>query len=326
MEIPLMSFEQISAQMDECGVKGEPFVFFINFKATHGWIGNRAEADSLGIKIQLGENNATQKHKKYPPASFKKTPITALRYRAMFDRIQFYLQRGDSFLANLTSPTRVEFEESFETIFEQAEATYKLFVPENFVVFSPECFVRIENNVISSFPMKGTLSAALYSTPEKLQKDKKENAEHATIVDLIRNDISQVAYPIRVEKYKFIAKVKTNDGDLWQMSSLISGQLLPEFKHHYGSILKSLLPAGSITGAPKESTIKIIEEIENYDRGFYTGIMGEFDGQVFDSGVMIRFIEKLQNSTIFKSGGGITIYSNAENEYQELIQKVYLPF
>ena len=72
--------------------------------------------------------------------------------------------------------------------------------------------------------------------------------------------------------------------------------------------------------------MQIIAEAEQYDRGFYTGIMGEFDGQNVDSGVMIRFIEHKSGQLIFKSGGGITVFSELEKEYNELIQKVYLPF
>jgi para-aminobenzoate synthetase component 1 len=145
-------------------------------------------------------------------------------------------------------------------------------------------------------------------------------------VDLIRNDLSKVAYPIQVEKYQYVEKVKTNTGKLWQMSSKITGKLMPKFEGKFGSILKELLPAGSITGAPKKATMQLIAKIEAYERGFYTGIMGKFDGNSFNSGVLIRFIEKRKDGLIFKSGGGITVFSEATKEYDELIQKVYLPF
>ncbi len=72
--------------------------------------------------------------------------------------------------------------------------------------------------------------------------------------------------------------------------------------------------------------MQIIKDAEAYDRGFYTGIMGKFDGKNLDSGVMIRFIEQRGQQKIFKSGGGITIQSDPQKEYEELIQKVYLPF
>jgi Anthranilate/para-aminobenzoate synthases component I len=87
-----------------------------------------------------------------------------------------------------------------------------------------------------------------------------------------------------------------------------------------------LLPAGSITGAPKLATVQSIAEAETYDRGYYTGIMGCFDGTSLQSAVMIRFVEEQPDgSLVFKAGGGITTRSDAKSEYQELLDKVYAP-
>jgi para-aminobenzoate synthetase component 1 len=93
----------------------------------------------------------------------------------------------------------------------------------------------------------------------------------------------------------------------------------------------NLLPAGSITGTPKRKTVEIIHEIEKYDRGFFTGIWGIYDGTSLDTAVLIRFIERKKNNTnnknqyIYKSGGGITLDSDINNEYNEMIEKVYIP-
>lgn len=90
-------------------------------------------------------------------------------------------------------------------------------------------------------------------------------------------------------------------------------------------IIFRLLPAGSITGAPKPKTVEIIAQAEDYRRGFYTGIMGHYaDGQL-DSAVMIRFIEQENGQLHFKAGGGITAKSRWESEYNEVIQKIYVP-
>jgi para-aminobenzoate synthetase component 1 len=89
-----------------------------------------------------------------------------------------------------------------------------------------------------------------------------------------------------------------------------------------GAIIFSLLPAGSISGAPKKKTV---EKAENYPRNYFTGIFGIFDGNNLDSAVMIRFIENINDEFYFKSGGGITFMSNPESEYQEMINKVYVP-
>ncbi|MFZ1573367.1 MAG: chorismate-binding protein, partial [Candidatus Kapaibacterium sp.] len=96
--------------------------------------------------------------------------------------------------------------------------------------------------------------------------------------------------------------------------------------NHIGDTLISLLPAGSISGAPKKKTLEIINKVEKYKRGYYTGVFGYFDGVNLESSVMIRFIEKTSKGLIFKSGGGITFLSEAYKEYNELIDKVYVPF
>ena len=226
-----------------------------------------------------------------------------------------------------------------------------------FVCFSPETFVRIKGGRIYSYPMKGTLDASLPDAEKQLMEDEKEAAEHATIVDLIRNDLSRVAEDVRVDKYRYIDVLHTNKGDILQTSSEISGRLPEDYQEHLGEILDAQLPAGSITGAPKDKTMQIIQEAEGYDRGFYTGIMGIYDQGELNSAVMIRFIEEetspvdfeadgeknfkasegkgdeasegkrdeASRKLYFKAGGGITSKSDCRKEYEEVIQKIYLP-
>jgi para-aminobenzoate synthetase component 1 len=174
--------------------------------------------------------------------------------------------------------------------------------------------------------MKGTIDASFPNAEHVILSDPKEAAEHATIVDLIRNDISMVADKVWVERYRYIEPIETNQKKLLQVSSEIAGILPDEFDCEFGDLLLKLLPAGSISGAPKPSTLKIIKDAEGYERGYYTGIMGYFDGENFESAVMIRYIENQNGKFVFKSGGGITARSDAHSEYQELIDKVYLPF
>lgn len=156
--------------------------------------------------------------------------------------------------------------------------------------------------------------------------DKKEAAEHATIVDLIRNDLSRVAEHVRVDKYRYIDVLHTNKGIILQTSSEISGKLPTDYQKHIGNILDAMLPTGSITGAPKDKTMEIIHEAEDYDRGFYTRIMGIYNNGELNSAVMIRFLENDGIGTYFKAGGGITSKSDCRKEYEEVLQKVYLPF
>ncbi len=87
-----------------------------------------------------------------------------------------------------------------------------------------------------------------------------------------------------------------------------------------------MLPAGSVCGAPKTSTVKIIKQAEVIPRGYYTGIFGYFDGHSLDSAVMIRFIEERNGRKYFRSGGGITVLSEPQAEYNEVMEKIYLPY
>ena len=173
--------------------------------------------------------------------------------------------------------------------------------------------------------MKGTIDASVENASRQIMEDTKEIAEHNTIVDLIRNDMSLVAENVTVEKFRFLSHINAKNRNLWQVSSEITGDLPENYSEKIGDILAAMLPAGSVTGAPKKKTLQIIDETEGYERGYYTGIFGIFDGKNLDSCVLIRFIEIENDNLIYKSGGGITFLSNAENEYDEMLKKVYVP-
>ncbi len=259
------------------------------------------------------------------PLFFNKTPVPFSIYEKSFNLIQNHLKKGNSYLVNLTFPASVETNCSLFDIFCAADSKYKLLWKDEFCVFSPETFVQIKNRKIFSYPMKGTIDAAIPDAEKIILSDIKEMEEHNTIVDLIRNDLSYHTRNVHVSKFRYIDTIKTNSKTLLQVSSEITGDLQENYREHLGTILFSMLPAGSISGAPKKKTVEIIQEAEIYDRGYYTGICGYFDGTDLDSFVMIRFIEKNRNKLIYKSGGGITLKSNAEDEYREMIDKIYLP-
>ncbi len=256
---------------------------------------------------------------------FELQAVEKERYKRAFDLVQKHIHYGDSFLLNLTMPSKIKSNYSLKDIFFASKAKYKLWLNDQFVVFSPEIFIKTNDNKISSFPMKGTIDANVVDAKNKLLSNEKELAEHFTIVDLIRNDLSIVSKNVRVEEFRYIDTITTNRGNLLQMSSKITGDLPNNWQSNIGNILMSMLPEGSISGAPKKKTLEIIKEAEAYERGYYTGVFGIFDGKNIDSGVMIRFVEKTDSGLIYKSGGGITSKSNVEEEYDELVQKVYIP-
>ncbi|NOY49202.1 MAG: aminodeoxychorismate synthase component I [Chlorobi bacterium] len=318
--------DHIISSLNALGKEKVPFLFVFDFLCEKPIIIKLKEIDNKAVMYSVnGITNAQSYDFGNRPLSFDVEVVGKSRYRKAFDIVQRHIRHGDSFLLNLTFPSPIESNFGLKDIFYASKAKYKLWVKDGFVVFSPEIFVRTKNNIISSFPMKGTIDADVPEAEEKLLSSEKELAEHYTIVDLIRNDLSIVSKNVRVERFRYLEKIKTNRGNLLQMSSKVSGDLTVGWQENLGGILMRLLPAGSISGAPKKKTIEIIKKTEKYDRGYYTGVFGIFDGENIDSGVMIRFVEKTDSGLIYKSGGGITARSDPEEEYDELLQKVYVP-
>jgi len=312
--------------MNEFGRKKIPFLFIIDFEIKYPIVIKLSEVDPNKILFKVNQNkNYESQGRLEKELVFKKFPVAYKQYLKAFNLVMNNIKSGNTYLCNLTFPTRIETNYNLKELFDIGEAKYKLYYNDQFIVFSPECFVRIENGRIYSFPMKGTIDASIADAREKILSDEKELAEHITIVDLIRNDLSIVATNVVVEDFRYIEEIATNQKNLLQVSSKISGVLPDDYHSKIGDIIFSLLPAGSISGAPKKKTVEIIKEAETYQRGYYTGIFGIFDGLTLDSAVMIRFVEKVGNQYYFKSGGGITFMSDPESEYRELIDKVYVP-
>lgn len=380
--------QEIIDKINRLASQDEPFLFVINYQGDKAFIRQLSDINPEECLFDFeGRGNFSDEMKnnseKIAEISWQIAPPLYEDYERSFGIVKNNIMAGNSYLTNLTCKVPVSCNLSLEDIFNQAKGKYKLLLrrkrnqaedkaqqkeeeeaqnkadkkEENieeisnpFVCFSPETFVRIKNGRIYSYPMKGTLDASLPDAEKQLMEDRKEVAEHATIVDLIRNDLSRVAEDVRVDKYRYIDVLHTNKGDILQTSSEISGRLPEDYRQHLGEILDAQLPAGSITGAPKDKTMQIIHEAEGYDRGFYTGIMGIYDQGELNSAVMIRFIEE-ENSPVdfeadgeknfkanegkepkesrelyFKAGGGITSKSDCRREYEEVIQKIYLPF
>lgn len=310
-------------RMNELGSKRIPFYFFTNFLGTQTWIKplHDITADELQFEISEHLKGGEANH----PFKFTRTPPPREVFNVAFDKVVKAINYGDSYLVNLTFQTPISTDLSLQEIYHFSRAKYKLKFGEHFVVFSPETFVKIFDGHIYSYPMKGTIDASLPDAESVIMNDPKETAEHITIVDLIRNDLSQISSAVTVTKFRYISQVQTHEKKLLQVSSEIRGKLPENYLHVLGTMLYQLLPAGSISGAPKAQTLQIIRDVENYQRAFYTGVCGLFDGNKLDSGVMIRFIENQNGNLVYKSGGGITSFSKAESEYQEIIDKVYLP-
>ncbi|MCW8954145.1 MAG: aminodeoxychorismate synthase component I [Sulfurimonas sp.] len=312
-----MTFDDLNS----LGKKREPFLFICDFKAQNLILIPISELEKNDVEFCIKENYIVKPHVNKLD---KKAP-DFIEYKKKFDYVMEKIKSGDTYLLNLTQPTQIKTPLTLKEIYNSANAHYKLRYKDEFVCFSPEKFIQIKDNKINTYPMKGTIDASYPNAKETILNNKKEMAEHVMVVDLLRNDISIVAKDVKVEDFRYVQTIEAGEKKLLHVSSHISGKVGADWHERIGDILKSLLPAGSISGAPKKSTLDIIEIVENYERGFFSGVFGVYDGISLDSGVMIRFIEKTKDGYIYKSGGGITLDSNAKSEYNELLDKVYLP-
>lgn len=317
--------ENIRNKMNQLGSDGTPFVFLIDFLMQQPIIFD-VNHSSEELKWQTpSKKNFSNSEKKSVLLKWDTKPVSPEKFKWGFDHVMHHIHNGDTYLLNYTQPTPVNCNLSLDEIFYLSEAPYKICLKNKFVSFSPETFVKIENGKIYSFPMKGTIDAGIENAEQLILSDSKEIAEHNTIVDLIRNDLSQVAENVVVEKFRYLSHLKTNNKNLWQVSSEISGDLPENYLNKIGDIIFKMLPAGSVSGAPKTKTLEIISQVEKYQRGYYTGIFGYFDGKNIDSCVIIRYIEYNNGQLIYKSGGGITFMSDCDKEYDEMLKKVYVP-
>lgn len=316
---------------------------------------NNSNVSAFETSYQVDKMEALQ------PTWIKK-PVSFERYDASFSKLMSHLQSGEIKLANLTFPTEIQCNLTLPEIFARTKAKYRIFLKDHFCSFSPETFVTIQNGTIKTFPMKGTINAGIPNAEQVLLENPKEIDEHETVAKEGVSDIALIASNAHISQFRYVDRITRGDGEILQTSSIIEGTLPVNFHENLGDLLYTILPAGSITGSPRERATEILSELEAYDRGFYSGVAGIFDGENLDSTVLIRYLERdtdiasretsetnasidsqshiethqdltlnaLEESEIlfrytFKSGGGITAMSTAKSEYDELIEKIYLP-
>lgn len=309
--------------LNEFGQSGEPFFMFVDYAGVRWYVARLAELDPR-IKYCM-PRHANYTPTGTPPECYKPHELVPPRfedYARGFDEVQRAISRGETKLINLT--WRVPFVSDFDqaTRFALGRERYMLSVEGLFSVFSPEPFITIEGDRISTFPMKGTISTSVANAREVLLSSDKELREHTDSVELMREDLSLVSDDVEVVRFRYVEEIA--QGRVLQTSSELSGTLRAELRGRYGDIISRLLPGGSIAGAPKAPSLEVIRRAEAFDRGFYTGIFGVYDGTCLDTSVMIRFIEYAEDGqTYFFGGGGVTAYSRLESEYQELLLKAH---
>ncbi|MCU4433090.1 anthranilate synthase component I family protein [Acinetobacter pittii] len=254
------------------------------------------------------------------------------QYFDAFYKIQEYIKAGDCYQINLTQEFKAKFSGSLlnkaKDLWQLTNAPYAGYLKlDDFELLScsPELFIEFnQNKQIKTRPIKGTMPR--YENAEKdfiskqtLKNSQKDQAENVMIVDLLRNDLSIYANTGSVKTTKLFEIESFNQ--VHHMVSEIVATLKDDINPM--QMLLSALPGGSITGAPKIRAMQIIEELEESARGAYCGTLGYFN---FDGtgrwNILIRSFQQYQNQLSLWAGGGITIASNAEAEYQESLDKV----
>ena len=286
--------------LNNCGLHRTPCLFIIDYKGENGRVFPLSQ-----LPNDIAFSFAEEKKTNATPIPIEKYPIPYPDFQKAFD----------------TEISAVSLKE----VYHNASAKYKLLYKDEWVCFSPEIFVKIENNLIKTYPMKGTISATIPDAEATLLNNEKEIDEHHKVVRLLSDELQKVATNVHTTRFRYVDVIKKSTGDLLQTSSEIVGELPNGWQAHLGDLLATLLPAGSIAGAPKEKSVEVIAEAENYERGYYTGIAGVFDATTVDSCVLIRFIEHIGDKYYYKSGAGITAQSQPQNEYNEIIEKIYIP-
>jgi para-aminobenzoate synthetase/4-amino-4-deoxychorismate lyase len=246
-------------------------------------------------------------------------------------KIKQYISEGDTYQVNYTVKGKFNFSGSYASFFQNLlfnqSAEYSSFInnEKNFIIsLSPELFFRTADNNILTKPMKGTLSRRKDLQSDvlrafELEKSEKNRAENLMIVDLLRNDLGKICKygTVKVDKLFGIEKYES----LFQMVSIIEGKL--KSKISLSEIIKNMFPCGSITGAPKIRTMEIIKELEEEERGIYTGSIGMMskDSSVFNVAIRTIKIEKETGRGEVGLGSGIVWDSEQEKEYKETTLK-----
>ena len=263
------------------------------------------------------------------PANWKEE-VEAPAYQEAIKIIHHHIRQGDTYQVNYTVQLSQELEADplaiYNRLVVEQKAHYNAFIQHDDVAIlsiSPELFFEQEDRLLTTRPMKGTTRRGLTNQADLkeaawLEADPKNRAENMMIVDLLRNDMNRIS-EIGSEQVTRLCQVEQYS-TVWQMTSTIESRLRPEVD--LVQTFQALFPCGSITGAPKISTMEIIQQTEIAPRGVYCGTIGILlprGKRIFN--VAIRTLQMQGTKAIYGVGGGITWDSKWEGEYQETKQK-----
>jgi para-aminobenzoate synthetase / 4-amino-4-deoxychorismate lyase len=289
-----------------------PLIHFFAFKAAE-------KLSASEINAFLGQENAM-------PHDIALN-ITASDYATAFSRVKQHITAGDTYQVNLTAKYEFAFKGSslglYNTLRARQKVAYSAWfkMPDYEILsLSPELFFSKIKHKMYTKPMKGTMPRASDLTQDKanqhfLTTDLKSRAENTMIVDLLRNDLSEISKPgsVHVQKLLEVESYET----VHQMTSSIESEVAVDLS--FAAIINALFPCGSITGAPKRRTMDIIRDLESAPRGIYTGAMGYITPQndmCFN--VPIRTVLCRGSQGELGVGGGIVHDSALQSEFEEL--------
>lgn len=262
----------------------------------------------------------------FSPKIVTKPLVSFTEYIDAIRQIKAEIANGNTYEVNYTYDFEIDYDgddfELFEYLLQKQKTPYNFFLKNEYdtvLSFSPELFFTLKNKHIVTKPMKGTVKRTknIQEDIKFLQNDEKNRAENVMIVDLLRNDLGRIAKTgsVKVSKLFEIETHKT----LHQMTSQIEADLKDDVKLY--DIFKAIFPCGSITGAPKISTMRIIDKVEKGSRGIYCGAIGMISSDETIFSVPIRILQKQSDNFKYRVGGAIVWDSDIQDEWEETLTK-----
>ena len=308
----------------------QKLILIVNMRLEEGEAGYNKAKMELQQMADLLRNGVPKRE----PAGHLKSEVTALfskeQYCDMVEKAKRHIHEGDIFQIVLSNRLCAEYEGSLlntyrvlRTINPSPYMFYFSGTDVEIAGASPETLVKLEDGVLHTFPLAGTRPRGKTDAEDKafeadLLADEKELAEHNMLVDLGRNDLGKISKfgSVEVEKLHSIERYS----HVMHIGSTVRGEIREEFDGL--DAVSAVLPAGTLSGAPKIRACQLIAELENNKRGIYGGAIGyiDFTGNL-DTCIAIRIAYKKNGKVFVRSGAGIVADSVPEKEYQECINK-----
>ncbi len=325
-DVDLMLFDKVIA-VDNLENK---LIFIVNIKTDELESNYNKALMTLKNMVALVEIGEAVKEEKGKLLSEFKPRFSKEEFCKMVEKAKRYIFEGDVFQVVLSNKLSADYKGSLIDVYEKLRqrnpSPYMFYFSSKDIEMagaSPETLVKVMDNKVTSYPLAGTRArgktieedAAL---EKELLADEKERAEHNMLVDLGRNDIGKISEfgSVKVEEYMKILKFS----HVMHIGSTVTGDVMGD-KDTLDAV-DAILPAGTLSGAPKIRAMEIIDELENEKRGIYGGAIGylDFNGNI-DTCIAIRLGFKKNNKIFVRSGAGIVMDSEPEKEYQECINK-----